>query len=82
MGGERWIEPDWRKEERKWVKVDFTGFNSLPYLEQVNNCSLSMIIFIIIRRGWPEPRPEAEFKILLGTDGIFRSEERRVGKEC
>lgn len=35
------------KRKVKWGKVECTGFNSLPYLEQVTNCSLQPIYIII-----------------------------------
>jgi hypothetical protein len=34
------------KRKVKWGKVECTGFNSLPYLEQVTNCSLQPFILL------------------------------------
>lgn len=34
------------KRKGKWGKVESTGFNSLPYLEQVTNCSLQPFLLL------------------------------------
>jgi hypothetical protein len=35
-----------KKRKGKWGKVEYTGFNSLPYLEQITNCSLQPFILL------------------------------------